>query len=176
MERSVREITEPDRMLAQWIDTYSDEILRVCFLYLSDRSLAEDALQDTWVKVWKALSGQKDPPEHEKAWLMRIAVNTCRDYTRTAWFRHVDRRAALDELPEAVLSCEQPDRSLSMTVMGLPRKYKQVILLYYYQGLTLDETGEALGLSRSCVYRRLKKAEALLREEWSGGSYERPGK
>jgi len=169
LAKSVQEKAALESTLADWIETYSNEILRICFLYLADRSLAEDALQDTWVKVWKALSRQTQPPEHEKAWLMRIAINTCRDYARTAWFRHVDKRANLDELPEAILSCEQPDHSLSMAVMGLPGKYKQIILMYYYQGLTLEETAEALGLSLSGVYRRLKKAEELLRREWLGG-------
>ena len=159
-----------DRLLADWVEAYSDEILKVCFLYLKDRALAEDALQDTWVKAWKALVRQSDFPEHEKTWLMRIAINTCKDYARTAWFRHVDRRTAADELPEAHLSIVQPDHSLSMVIMGLPGKYKQVILLYYYQGLTLDETGKVLGLTRSCVYRRLKKAEELLRKELTGGN------
>lgn len=169
MEKPVQEKAERDGILANWVEAYSDDMLRVCFLYLSDRSLAEEALQDTWIKVWKALSRQARLPGHEKAWLMRIAINTCRDYTRTAWFRHVDRQKALEELPEALLSCEQPDHSLSMAVMGLPAKYRQVILLYHYQGLTLDETGEALGLSRSAVYRRLKKSEEMLRKEWLGG-------
>lgn len=169
MEKSVQQEAVLESILASWIDTYSDQILRICFLYLSDYAMAEDALQDTWVKVWKALNRHSKLPEYEKTWLMSIAINTCKDYTRTAWFRHVDRRAVPDELPEAVLSTVQPDHSLAMTVMGLPGKYKQVILLYYYQGLTLDETGEALGLSRSCVYRRLKKAEELLRTEWLGG-------
>ena len=158
-----------EHILENWVEAYSDQIFRVCFLYLSDYSLAEDALQDTWVKVWKTLARQSDPPEHEKTWLMRIAINTCKDYARTAWFRHVDRRTAAEELPEALLSTDQPDRSLSMVVMGLPGKYKQVVLLYYYQGLTLDETSKVLGLTRSCVYRRLRKAEELLRKEWIGG-------
>ena len=159
-----------EHILENWVEEYSDQVFRVCYLYLSDYALAEDALQDTWVKAWKALARQSDFPEHEKTWLMRIAINTCKDYARTAWFRHVDRRTAAEELPEAHLSTVQPDHSLSMVVMGLPGKYKQVILLYYYQGLTLDETGKALGLTRSCVYRRLKKAEELLRKEWIGGN------
>ena len=169
MEKAAQKKAVPEHILENWVNVYSDQILRVCFLYLSDYALAEDALQDTWVKVWKALAQGSALPENEKAWLMSIAINTCRDYSRTAWFRHVDRRAALEELPEAILSCVQPDHSLSMTVMRLPAKNKQVVLLYFYQGLTLEETGKALGLSRSCVYRRLKKAEELLKVEWSGG-------
>ena len=169
MEQGIQEQTILESILARWVEMYSDPILRVCYLYLSDYALAEDALQDTWVKVWKTLSKHARLPGNEKAWLMSIAINTCKDYSRTAWFRHVDRRTTLDELPEVILSCSQPDHSLSMTVMRLPGKYKQVILLHYYQGMTLDETCASLGLSRSCVYRRLKKAETMLKAEWLGG-------
>ena len=124
-----------EHILENWVEEYSDQVFRVCYLYLSDYALAEDALQDTWVKAWKALTRQSDFPEHEKTWLMRITINTCKDYARTAWFRHVDRRTAAEEFPEAHLSTVQPDHSLSMVVMGLPGKYKQVILLYYYLSL-----------------------------------------
>lgn len=169
METVKRKEAVPDSILEDWIESYSDQILRVCFLYLSDYALAEDALQDTWVKAWRALTKHSNLLENEKAWLMKIAINTCKDYARTAWFRHIDRKTTLEELPEALLSYSQPDHCLSTTVMGLPSKYKQVILLYYYQGLTLEETGKALGISRSRVYRRLKKSEALLRKLWLGG-------
>ena len=56
-----------------------------------------------------------------------------------------------------------------MTVMELPDRYKQVILLYYFQGLTMRETADAIGASQPTVQRRLKKAESLLKVELTGG-------
>ena len=106
---------------------------------------------------------------NEKAWLLRIAINTCRDYRRSAWFRHVDRKQALENLPPRVTAVDMEDRSLTLTVMELPDRYKQVILLYYYQGLTLQETADVLGVSQSSVQRRLRKAEALLKSVLAGG-------
>ena len=96
---------------------------------------------------------------NEKAWLLRIAINTCKDYRRTAWFRHVDRSKALDELPPQLIAVEPEDRTLTLMVMDLPDRYKQVILLHFFQGLTMQETADALGASQSTVHRRLKKAE-----------------
>lgn len=160
---------DAEQRLSEWIDTYSDAIWRVCFLYLSDRSLAEDALQETWLKVWKSLKRGERLPENDKAWLMRIAVNVCRDQMRMAWFRHVDRRKAAEDIPEKADPGVTADRTLTMIVMSMPIRYRQVVLLYHYQGLTLKETGEVLGLSLSAVNRRLKKAEAILRDEWTGG-------
>ncbi|MBR1586382.1 MAG: sigma-70 family RNA polymerase sigma factor [Clostridia bacterium] len=159
-----------EQRLSGWIEAYSDAILRTCYLYLSDRGQAEDATQDTWIKAWKHMEDfERRGIANEKAWLLRIAVNTCKDYRRTAWFRHVDRERALEELPPPLLAVEPADRTLALTVMALPAKYKQVILLYYFQGLTMQETADALGAAQSTVQRRLKKAEELLKASLTGG-------
>lgn len=166
MEPAVVPSMEREKRLKRWIETYSDAILRTCFLYLSDQAQAEDALQDTWVKAWLHMSEyERKNVQNEKAWLMRIAINICKDYRRTAWFRHMDRRKALDELPPRLLQVEPDEQSLSYFVRQLPEKYKQVILLYYFQGLTQRETGEALGMTPASVLRRLRAAEKLLKEE-----------
>lgn len=157
-----------EEQLRRWIKEYSDAILRVCFLYLADQAQAEDALQDTFIKAWQHMNEGRRLCS-EKAWLMRIAIDTCKDYRRTAWFRHVDLRQALDELPPRLLFTSTEDRSLTLAVMELPTRYKQVILLYYYQGFTQQETAAALGLSPAAVFRRLRKAESLLRTALTGG-------
>ena len=160
-----------EQRLNGWIEAYSDSILRTCFLYLSDRGQAEDAVQDTWIKAWKHMDEfEKNNIANEKAWLLRIAVNTCKDYRRSAWFRHVDRSKALDELPPQIAAVEPEDRSLTLTVMELPDRYKQVILLYFFQGLTMQETADALGASQATVSRRLDKAKELLKGSLTGGA------
>ncbi len=159
-----------EQRLNQWIEAYSDTILRTCFLYLSDHSQAEDAAQDTWIKAWKHMDDfERQGVANEKAWLLRIAINTAKDYRRTAWFRHIDRKKSLEDLPQRLLAAEPRDESLTLLVMELPDRYKQVILLYYFQGLTTQETAGALGLSQATVSRRLKKAEALLKTSLTGG-------
>lgn len=171
MERAAVPGMIREQRLNRWIEDYSDPILRTCFLYLSDHSQAEDATQDTWIKAWKHMDDfEKKNIANEKAWLLRIAINTCKDYRRTAWFRHIDRSKALDELPQRLIAAEPEDRTLTMTVMELPDRYKQVILLYYFQGLTMQETADALDVSQATVHRRLEKAEELLRGTLTGGA------
>ena len=157
-----------EERLRRWIAEYSEAILRACRLLLSDRGQAEDAMQDTFLKAWRHMADyEKKHVENDKAWLLRIAANTCRDYRRSAWFRRVDRRADWADLspdPSA-----QGDRLLMVCVGELADKYRRVIVLYYYQRLTLQETAEALGIPVSTAHRRLRKAEALLREQWLGG-------
>lgn len=170
MEHAERSCMAREERLSNWIELYSDAILRTCFLYLSDHAQAEDALQDTWMKAWRHMGEyERKNVASDKAWLMRIAINTCKDYRRSTWFRHVDHRKALDELPPHLLQVEPDEASLSLMVMGLPDKYKQVVLLYYFQGLTQRETAQALGLSPAAVVRRLKAAHMLLKQFLTGG-------
>ena len=170
MERAAVPGAVSEEKLREWIDLYATEILKICFVWLRDRAQAEDAMQDTFIKAWRHMGDlRRKNIENEKAWLMRIAVNTCRDYRRTAWFRHVDPRVALEDLPPRMMETEDADHDLMLTVCSLPDCCRQVILLYYYHGMTEQETAEILNISLSSVHRRLRKAEALLRDALGDG-------
>ena len=108
--------------LKEWISRYSDDVLRTCFVLLSDQSLAEDAMQDTFTKAWKNMS-QFEGRENAspKTWLMRIAVNTCKDYRRTQWLRHRNQTSPIDELPEAVCFAHDHGVRVHVTVNTMPR-------------------------------------------------------
>lgn len=159
--------------LEAWLTEYGDEVLRMCYLYLADRALAEDALQDTIVKVWRGMNGfEGRGGSSPKTWIMRVAINTCKDYKRTAWLRHVDRSKAIEDLPLAFQDVTADSCAIFQDVMRLPCKLKQVILLYYFHDMTMAETAEALGLSRSTVQNRLRNAYALLRYEPEGSDFD----
>ncbi len=105
----------------------------------------------------------------EKVWLIRIAVNTCRDLRRSRWFVHVDRRVNMDDLPEPAVPFEQPDDTLTRAVLSLPNALRQVVTLHYFQGFTVLETAQLLHISRRTVHYRLDKAQRLLKsslEDW----------
>lgn len=130
---------------------------RMCFLYLRDLSLAEDAVQETFVKAYQraeSFCGECS----EETWLMRIAINTCKDMRRGTWFRYVERTIALDMLPEPAQPCTEDDSLLTIEVMKLPRKQLEAVLLYHYQGMTVYETAQALGITVPSVSARLKKS------------------
>ena len=137
---------EREALLTAWVDRYSDSLLRMCFISLRDWALAEDALQETFIKAWRAMPQYEHSPiRNERAWLSLIAVNVCRDLRRTRWMRHVDAAQALEMLPPSLLAAEPEDRTLLLDILALPEKYRQVLILYHYQ--------------------RLKKAEGMLRRE-----------
>ena len=153
--------------LENMMEQYGDEIKRFCTLQLKDPFQAEDAAQDTFVKAWKALDTFRNESS-QKTWLMHIAVNTCRDYQRTGWFRHMDRRIVPEELPEQSREDEVPDGEVTEAIRSLPSKLRTMILLRYYEGLSLKETAAAAGISLATAKRQISKANQLLHERLEG--------
>ena len=159
--------TERQAALERLMDAYGHEIKRFCALQLGDAFQAEDAAQDTFVKAWKALDSFQGRSS-EKTWLIRIALNTVRDYQRTGWFRHIERRFTPEDLPERGQETPFPDGEVTRAVSALPKKLRLTVLLRYYEGLTLQETADALRISLSTAKRQLKKANELLRQNLEG--------
>lgn len=153
-----------EQAMAQW----EVPLLRTCYLLLRDAALAEDAVQETFLKAWRA-KGDFRREASEKTWLMRIAVNTCRDMQRGAWFRRIDRRVDMADLPEPSADFAEPDDTLTCAILSLPDALRRVVTLRYYQGLTVQEVADVLRIHRRTVHYRLEKAERALRdvlEDW----------
>ena len=153
----------PEEVFNRLVFEYQEKLLHMCAMYLKDDAAAEDAVQETFLKAYRALPRFRGECS-EKTWLMRIAMNVCRDMTRTAWFRHTDRRVTPDELPQRAES-EKGDENeaLAQAILQLPRKYKDALLLYYYQDMNQDEVAQALNIAASTVSKRLKQAREKLR-------------
>lgn len=149
--------------MEEMIARYGDGILRLCLLYLGDRQLAEDAFQETFVKAWR----RKDTFRGEssiKTWLSRIAVNTCRDMLRRGWFRLMKRSEPIESLFALAAPQEEARADVRDAVLALPGKYREVIVLYYDQEMTLKEIAETTGMTVNSVSTRLRRARALLRK------------
>lgn len=152
-----------------WMNTYGDAVLRTCYMYLADRAQAEDALQDTFLKVWRnmdAFEGRNGASE--KTWILKIAINTCKNYRRGAWFRHIDKTKIIEELPTSVTGVTEESRDMFLSVMMLEEKLKQVVILYYYHELTYKEIGEMLSITAPAVKKRLDKAMKTLKMQLEG--------
>lgn len=165
----MRFVKGPDKQekLGQMIDRYEKDILRLCCAYLRDLSMAEDAVQETFLKAYRGLDAFQGTSS-EKTWLIRIAINVCNDMRRSAWFRLIDSRIDVERLQ--IPKWEQNDVSIAlmMEIMRLPRKYMEAILLYYYEDLNVAEMAQLLGVSGTVISRRLKKAREMLKEMLKG--------
>lgn len=153
--------------LERMMTAYGDGIKRFCALQLNDCFQAEDAAQDTFIKAWKALDRFRNECS-EKTWLMKIAVRVCRDYQRTGWFRHMERRFTPEELPEACAEAPALEGEITQAVQVLPGRLRMAVLLRYYQGLTVQETASALDVSHATAKRMLKIANGILKEHLEG--------
>jgi RNA polymerase sigma-70 factor (ECF subfamily) len=92
---------------------------------------------------------------------MRVACNTCKDMLRKSWRKHEERTITPDDL-SSLGDASREDRDLIMDVMNLPEKYRSVILMVYWQGMTMKETAETLRISQSTICRRLEKARSMI--------------
>ncbi len=159
--------TQSAERLESLMHAYGTDIKRFCTLQLRDATLAEDAAQEVFFKAWRALDTFREEGS-EKTWLIRIALNTCRDYQRTGWFRFMDRRVTPEDLPEESADFSFEDGTVSGAIASLPSRLKPTILLRYYEGMSLQETAEALNVSIATVKRRLKKANQILHRNLKG--------
>lgn len=154
--------------IEELIDQHGDDVFRLCLIYMGDRHLAEDAFQETFLKVWKNLSafrGDSSP----KTWLTRIALNTCCSMLRTGWFRLLRRTQDVETLLDLSAPENPRDPDLTRELCDLPGKYREVILLHYYENLTTREIAGMLHLPAGTVSTRLRTARRLLRTKLEGG-------
>ena len=158
---------EREQVLERLMTDYGDRVMRTCLLFLQDRPLAEDASQETFIRAWRALDQLREGAT-EKAWLMKIAVNVCKSFLGNRSSAILDRGVSLDRISETGKTDRYPDQTVYLAVTSLPVKYRSVIILYYYQGLSVRETADALRLPGATVRTRLARARALLKEDLKG--------
>ena len=137
------------------VNEYATMLLRVAYSQLNNRAEAEDTVQEVLLKYMeKAPIFQSE--EHEKAWLLRVTVNHCKNHLASAWFR---KRADLDEVIPAL---DNEELEVVSAVAALPAKYRAVVHLYYFEGYSTKEIAEILHSRPNTVSSRLSRARALL--------------
>lgn len=152
--------TEITRMM----ECHGAMLARLCTALLGDPDLAQDVVQETFMKAYRMLIRHGKCIRDEHAWLAKVAVNLCRDQWRSNWFRHVDRRVSLDMLPEPTAPVDEQDIRIFEAVQMLPGKLREVVLLRYYQDMGVAELSQTLGVSRATAYRRLEQALSSLQD------------
>lgn len=149
--------------LVEIYNRHMKTIYRVCFLYMKNRADTEDMVQSTFLRLINSETVFQSK-EHEKAWLIRTAINLCKDYYRSWW----SRTLGLDKAPEAsVEQSFQIDETLSK-VLALPPKHKTAIYLYYYEGYSTPEIADMMGKSQSTVRGWLHAGRKKLKLEIEG--------
>lgn len=162
----VREEKNMEIIIEHMIDEYGTSIWRMCYMYLKDKQLAEDAMQDTLIKIYEKYHTFQGSCS-EKSWVMKIAINTCKNYLKTNWLKRVvvgiqKVEQKSPSLEECFLEKEE-EREIFESIFNLKPRYKEVILLYYYQELKIKEIAEILDVSEANVSMRLQRGRAELK-------------
>lgn len=148
-------------------DIYNENknsILRLCYMFLRDEELAQDATQETFLRAYRKLSSFKEQ-SNINTWLTSVAVNTCKNIMRKS-----KNKPSEISLSEAEYHISSPildrDKKLSVydAVFSLKDEYKEVILLKYYRDLTVKDISKLLHIPETTVNYRLLKAKALLKD------------
>lgn len=145
---------------------YGSVMLRHAQLLVGSISLAEDAVQEALVRVIRLHPALRDE-QHERAWLLAVTGNICRDMLRRR-----KRETALPEFfdapdpaggPDEAVGQRDADRRLMQAVLELPVKYREAVLMTYYHELTGNQAAEAMGISPATFRSRLMRARNLLK-------------
>ncbi|MBR2407586.1 MAG: sigma-70 family RNA polymerase sigma factor [Lachnospiraceae bacterium] len=159
--------------------TYGNDVLRMAYSYVKDYDTAEDIFQEVFIKVNANLAAFRGESSI-KTWLLRITVNACKDYLKSAYSRRVTMFSEEEEtnIPAAdtmdEIERKQDGEQIRNALLLLPEKYREVLVCLYYEERSVAETAKVLGLSEGTVKSRLSRARekfrVILEREWKGGA------
>ncbi len=166
--------------LKELMNLFGDYLLRTAYLLVKDKHLAEEMVQDTFITAYQKIH-QLDEEEKLKSWLTSITVNRCKMQKRKWSFKRIllnfefAERVTEDEQiegPEAQLLLDFQNQSLSESIQKLDYKYREVIILYYFNELKISEIAVLLAIAESTVKTRLKRGRSNLKDIFEKGEDE----
>ena len=141
------------------VNTYADTILRISYQYLKQICDAEDICQTVFLKYLTS-NPEFDSIEHEKAWIIRTAINACKDHLKSAFFR---RTVPMDEAAE-IAAPQEPESEVLEALKTLPENYRVSLYLHYYEQYSAKEIAQVMGKKEATVTQYLSRGRRKLRE------------
>jgi RNA polymerase sigma factor (sigma-70 family) len=165
---------DKDAWLESLMDVYGDRLTKLSYNYLKDWSMAQDVVQEVFVTCYEQYEFI-DRIQSLKAWLFRITINKCKDILRSSTIRRVVVNSNLFKLfstkelsPEMNMIKRDEEEVLSLFVLSLPIKYREVIILFYYEELSIEEISVTLKLNSNTVKTRLNRGRKKLKIAMEG--------
>lgn len=141
---------------------YSSMLYRICIIYLCNKEDVEEAMQEAFIKlIYKSPKFTDD--KHEKAWLIRVTTNICKDMLRSVWQKRVIKMDCIENYYDNISEIH-----IMEEIFKLPAKYKDVIYLYYYEEYNIKEIANILKIKESAIKMRLKRGRDMLKIELEG--------
>lgn len=147
-----------EKDIRETVTKYSDILYKVCIVILCNEQDVQDAVQDTFCRYLEKKPDFRDE-SHEKAWLIKVATNICRDMIR---FRIRHPKVSIDEIENTLAAPEQ--KEILKELLELPVRQKTVIYLHYVEGYQIKEIADILGITESAVKLRLLRGRKQMRE------------
>ena len=145
------------------LERYADLVLRTALGLVKNRADAEDIAQDVFVSLVRA-QPRFESEEHCRAWLIRVTINRCKSFFRSAWQSRT--QGMEEEFPDA--SFTPAESTVTQAVNALPEKYRRVVVLYYIGGYSTAEIAALCALPQNTVLSQLSRARGLLRKSLKG--------
>ena len=169
-EPSIYGETSKDTYIKYILETYSQMLIRLCYTYVKNICDAEDITQDVLLTLMKREKPFEDN-EHEKAWLIRTAINKCKNYLKSGW---VTKTIAFDEkinneIDDADNEVQSKQNEVMEAVLSLPEKYRNVIHLFYYNGYSINEISNILKKKPATIGTLLARGRTMLKKMMIGG-------
>ena len=155
------------------IREYGNDVLRTAYMYVKDIHTAEDIFQEVFIKVNQKLS-TFEGNSSIKTWIIRITINTCKDYLKSAYSRRVvpmmeyQEDAIVSESDYDEVEKQDTNHLIRETVLSLPGKYREVVLCVYFQDMTIAQAAETLNISLGTAKSRLSRARQKLKDILEG--------
>ena len=160
-------------MIEELIDTYSDYLYRIAFIYTKDEKVAEEVVQDVFLKFYQT-KDRYDGRASMKTYLTKMTINRSYDYLRS-WkhrtFLLLEQFTGATKGAERQVLQNEERGEITTAVLELPVKYREVLLLYYYEDLQVNEIAGFLQVPVSTVKTRLQRGrdrlkQALPKQQW----------
>ncbi|MFJ7941811.1 sigma-70 family RNA polymerase sigma factor [Peribacillus sp. NPDC096622] len=168
-------LEDRDTWLETIMDKYGERLTKLAYNYVKDWKQAEDIVQDVYITCYKNYE-KIDEIISFKSWIFRLAINKSKDVLKSSAFRKVVMNSSLFTLftskelsPEKDLLKRSEEEFLSMCVLTLPVKYREVITLYYYEECSIEEIKGMLGVNQNTIKTRLSRGRVKLKkmmERW----------
>ncbi|MCA1031363.1 sigma-70 family RNA polymerase sigma factor [Bacillus timonensis] len=177
MDINLHNINDKHQKIEMLLNQYGTEIKRIAYLYVKDHSLSEDILQEVFITCYNKMDTFREESSY-KTWLIKITINKCKDSLKRWSLRNIIYKDKLDtnlieqNTPEMQFISKTVDIHLANQILHLPVKFREVIILFYYQDLSLDEISDVLNLNVNTVKTRLHRARTRLRDELDRSEHE----
>ena len=163
--------------LEQFVRTHGEELLRLSYTYVKSREVAEDVVQDVLLKAYEQRERFRGDSTY-RTYLYRMTINRSYDYLRSWSYKNTYLSNKFQQIFHGTKSVEEQvielseNQILGESVLDLPVKYREIIILYYYKELTIDEIAALLSCSDNTVKTRLRRGREKLKDRLEGGVWD----